>query len=293
MPTSNQDPTRTTGIRRKMAAEAFKRFRFLKGQVREILQTWPAEPDLGLSEGFMEWLDGAVERIILARDGGPVARMKTNRTHSDAPQWMAIALDQAFDRGMRQAVNEIEKQMPDLLSLEAVAKKQATQRRKEAMITRALEELTNATQQMQTQIRRELVSGIEAGEHPRVIARRINDRVDKVGVHRARMIARTEVVRAHHKAQMSAYREAEADGVKVKAEWSTAGDGRVCEECQSLEGRIYSMDEIENMIPVHPNCRCSATPWFEGAQDEQERRREAAAKRAEISRRRRERQEAA
>jgi hypothetical protein len=49
-------------------------------------------------------------------------------------------------------------------------------------------------------------------------------------------------------------------GVTVEAEWSTAGDDRVCGECQGLEGIEYTLDQIEGMIPVHPSCRCVALP---------------------------------
>ena len=42
--------------------------------------------------------------------------------------------------------------------------------------------------------------------------------------------------------------------VLMQAEWSTAGDDRVCPECASLEGKVYTLDEIEGLIPVHPNC---------------------------------------
>jgi len=45
----------------------------------------------------------------------------------------------------------------------------------------------------------------------------------------------------------------------VRAEWKTAGYN-VCPDCSAMEGRIFSLDEIESMIPLHPNCRCVALP---------------------------------
>ena len=48
--------------------------------------------------------------------------------------------------------------------------------------------------------------------------------------------------------------------VIVKAEWMTAGDDRVCPICASLQGQVFSLDEIEPLIPRHPNCRCIALP---------------------------------
>ena len=43
-------------------------------------------------------------------------------------------------------------------------------------------------------------------------------------------------------------------------EWSTAGDDRVCEACLPMEGVVLKLSEAHNMIPRHPNCRCSFIP---------------------------------
>jgi len=54
------------------------------------------------------------------------------------------------------------------------------------------------------------------------------------------------------------------DGVKVDAEWHTAGDSRVCGLCAPLDykktGRVWGLSEIKGKIPVHPLCRCVALP---------------------------------
>ena len=52
--------------------------------------------------------------------------------------------------------------------------------------------------------------------------------------------------------------------IQVKAEWATAGFN-VCPDCASLQGRVFTLDEIENLIPLHPNCRCIALPITEGS----------------------------
>ena len=80
---------------------------------------------------------------------------------------------------------------------------------------------------------------------------------------RAEMIARTELIRAHHLATIQEYRNWGVLGIKVKGEWKTAGDSRVCERCAELEGKIFTLDEIEPMIPFHPLCRCLALPYIE------------------------------
>jgi SPP1 gp7 family putative phage head morphogenesis protein len=68
------------------------------------------------------------------------------------------------------------------------------------------------------------------------------------------------MIRAYHLAAIQEYRNWGAEGVYVMAEWVTAGDDRVCEKCHELEGKRFTLDEIESMIPFHPRCRCIAMP---------------------------------
>jgi hypothetical protein len=43
--------------------------------------------------------------------------------------------------------------------------------------------------------------------------------------------------------------------------WTTAGDDLVCIACEDMaDGSPYPIEEVEDMIPLHPNCRCSLTP---------------------------------
>ena len=41
---------------------------------------------------------------------------------------------------------------------------------------------------------------------------------------------------------------------------------RVCPKCEALDGKIFTLDEIEPMIPLHPQCRCIALPYIEDIQ---------------------------
>jgi SPP1 gp7 family putative phage head morphogenesis protein len=59
---------------------------------------------------------------------------------------------------------------------------------------------------------------------------------------------------------MQEYRSGGITEVVAMAEWETAGDARVCPDCDRLEGRKFPLDEMEGMIPLHPNCRCVALP---------------------------------
>ena len=113
---------------------------------------------------------------------------------------------------------------------------------------------------MSQSISRTLAQGLLEGKSPRTIARELNKDVDKIGINRARTLAQTEIIRAHHSANIGEYRIAGAEGVEVIAEFLTAGDARVCIRCASLAGQRFALDEAENLIPVHPRCRCVVIP---------------------------------
>jgi hypothetical protein len=43
-------------------------------------------------------------------------------------------------------------------------------------------------------------------------------------------------------------------------EFTTAGDDRVCPDCESLAGQRFLLEEARGIIPVHVGCRCSWWP---------------------------------
>ena len=54
--------------------------------------------------------------------------------------------------------------------------------------------------------------------------------------------------------------ETEFEGEEVGVQ--TAGDDRVCDECQDIaDDGPYTLDEAEGLIPAHNGCRCAYFPW--------------------------------
>lgn len=88
--------------------------------------------------------------------------------------------------------------------------------------------------------------------------------------YRAETIARTEIAQAYNAGADAFIREAIRHELmpEMKKEWSTALDGRVCKECQALEGAQISMDDSFEtqsgrrnvtvlLPPLHPRCKCA------------------------------------
>lgn len=122
-----------------------------------------------------------------------------------------------------------------------------------------LEGVTDATRR---EVARELVAAVIEGRNPRDAARAINDRIDAIGITRARAHARSVIVGAYNESTLARYEQIMGGDAElaILAEFRTAGDGRVCEICAGMEGRTFSVREAKGVIPVHPNCRCTWIP---------------------------------
>ena len=74
---------------------------------------------------------------------------------------------------------------------------------------------------------------------------------------RAEAVVRTELSRSENAALV---RAAVKSGVVKAVQFQTAKDERVDSECSKLEGRIFSLEEAKDMLPLHPNDRCTFIP---------------------------------
>lgn len=120
-------------------------------------------------------------------------------------------------------------------------------------------EIKGFTADTSKRLARELTLGMAQGLSPRKIGENLRKVID-ITKRRALLIARTEVIRAHHRAMVQQLRGTGIYRVKVIAEWVTAGDDKVCPRCEAHDGKTFTLDEVEFMIPVHSNCRCVIAP---------------------------------
>lgn len=297
---SRYDPTRTTSLRDQFAREMTKRFVGLRGVIRKAIVdqdvfgltsssnvialvqfTVPRKDAFAFPrsadkvQAFMSWLRqqeqlGILEVREFQQVGAGVERAWTNKY-----------IESAYQRGVIRARAEMRKaghRVPTIAETGGVNIAMTTPihaDRVGLLFTRTFNDLKGITDAMDSQISRVLAQAMAEGKGPREIARlltrTITGPVGDLGLtdtlgrfipaqRRAKMLARTEVIRAHHQATIQEYRNWAVEGVIVKAEFITAGDDRVCEECLALEGQVYTLKEAEGLIPVHPRCRCITLP---------------------------------
>lgn len=284
---SKVDPTRTTTLRNAFVRDIRKRFTRLANDITRLigkdnefgLQVNVGQFDFPTSqdkvESFMQWLQGQV-------DDGFLEISSTNQVGVGLNDyWTNRYVTDSYQKGVIRARQEMTKAGLDVPSIDTTSGIGGSMSmpvhldRLGILYTRTFNELKNITQAMSGQISRVLTQGLADGDNPRTLARKlvaiINGGGAELGItdslgryipakRRAEILARTEIIRAHHMGMVQEYRNWGLEGVKVQAEFRTAQDDRVCTECASLHGNVYSLDEIEKMIPVHPQCRCIALP---------------------------------
>lgn len=263
-----RDPTRTTALRNRFSGDLSRRFRRLKGLINQAIV---ADDGFGLRANrgrfefersadkvtaFMDWLRQQQDREILEVTTGP------GQSVSGETAWTSVYVRSAYQRGVAQAAANLRKAGAGVSQrwIDAAFMRPIHADRLGLAFTRVFTQLRGITETMDQQISLVLAEGLAEGAAPPEMARRINSRVDKIGLARARVLAQTETIAAHAEASLNSYTEAGVQGVEVEAEFATAGDAKVCPECEALEGEVFTMAAARGVIPVHPRCRCAWIP---------------------------------
>ncbi len=247
-------------------------------------QMTPAPPDAfafprsaDKIKAFNVWLKQQVDRGILEIGELPQVGVGIEEA------WTNKYVFDSYKRGVIRARYELQKagfDVPSIAQTGGIEISMSTPfhvDRLGLLYSRTFSELKGITAIMDQQISRVLAQGLADGDGPLLLARKLVSTINGTGMgdlaikdtlgrfiparRRAEIMARTEIIRAHHQATIMEYQNWAVEGVVVKAEWMTAGDNRVCSECLALEGEIFTLEVAMNMIPLHPSCRCIALPF--------------------------------
>lgn len=297
---NQRDPSQTTVLRNAFVSQMRKRFRTLRGLInkaiieedvfglkeegsmRIVVMGTPGRRAFDFPRSadkvsaFMEWLQTQIDNEILQ-----VSNFRQVGTGVEAA-WTNLYINDSYRRGVTRARHQLRQVGFDVPSLEATGGIIASMGlpfhvdRVGLLFTRAFNDLKGITDAMAQQISRVLAQGLADGLSPSTLARHLNAVIKGGGAslgltdtlgrfipaeRRAMILARTEIIRAHAEAQLQEFKNWGVEGVNVKAEWITAGDNRVCQQCANLEGSVFTIEQASGMIPLHPQCRCAWLPY--------------------------------
>lgn len=210
-------------------------------------------------KSFQAWLQQQIDRGLLAVVGGIPGK-----------PWTAQYVESAWRQGMMRSYTDMkgaELQVGmDFYSgkkeqwLRSAFLQPEMMSKVEMLSTRAFEGMRGITSQLSTQLSRVLADGLVNGYGMKKIARLMSEQIGSISRGRALAITRTEIIHAHAVGQLDGLKALGVDEVTAEVEWSTAGDGRVCQQCESMQGKTFKIDEAYELIPAHTNCRCAWLP---------------------------------
>jgi SPP1 gp7 family putative phage head morphogenesis protein len=195
------------------------------------------------SEGQPPFDPRTIEQVIadatprLLWKGGLITRQATLQAYTHGQKYADLQLKRAG------------------VKVEATFFREADARAIDILQTRNLTALKGITDDVNKRIVSELTDGMMKGEGADLLARRLADAIDTIGINRARMMARTETMYSLNQATMTRFYQQGVD----KVEWIAGADGRCCDECLANNGKVWPITSVPS-IPVHPQCRCSLSP---------------------------------
>jgi SPP1 gp7 family putative phage head morphogenesis protein len=277
---SMSDPTKTISLRRTFISSINRRFRELKTKIMKYIVVDNNLSPITINvfeyrnatekyEKFMNWLKeqerlGILEMIVASV---PYRNVPTNQP------WINTFLWTAYQKGMVQSRIELRANgLTNVPSFAATAGQFVSSPLFHApfhseavglLFTRGFTDLKGITQTMDARISRVLAQGMSEGLGAEHIARNINREVDKIGMIRARTMARTEIVKAYNDAKMNDYDAMEdVIGEEILVQWWTAQDERVRDPRHtSRHGKIYQKKDARRLVG-EPNCRCTLLPYL-------------------------------
>jgi SPP1 gp7 family putative phage head morphogenesis protein len=273
MPTNNDfDPTRLFTLRRRFVNEMTRRFDALAAAIRLLVI---GENVFGITEPIGPMLVTTNTRWTFDQNPEKIRKFKawlkeqvdTGILLSSDPKkpWTGEYVESAYKTAVNRTYSETHDKLGASLGMtakefaaEAFDNKSSVKQIK-ALYERSYTGLKGITKYMDKRISETLAKGFADGDGARKVAGAL---VRDVGIskNRALTLARTELTNAYAEGQLDGFEALGVEELGVLSEWLTAGDGRVCPLCASLNKSVYRIEDCRGLIPRHPNCRCSWIP---------------------------------
>lgn len=274
----SKDPTRTITLRNQFIADFQRRFLKLKRAITNYLvdqnrldpitSNFEYRYTAEKHQLFMEWLKDQEKKGVLET----IVRYVPYRAATAEQPWINTYIWTAYQKGLARARMELRAEgyenIPTFMMTDDFISSPLFHAPFHAeslalSFTRTFTDLKGITEAMDVQISRVLAEGMAEGQPAREIARRINKKVDGIGIVRARVLARTETVRAYNEAQLNDY-EGMQDIIEesILVQWWTSRDERVRHPRHtSRHAKIYRIEDARKLLG-EPNCRCSVLPYM-------------------------------
>lgn len=258
------DPSGTLPLANRMIADVNVRFAKLISDIRQLFEAdafgmfgrWGQLPSGERVAAFREWVWERMKSLFL--DGKPFAKYSRQAYMSGFSQTMKAV---QFSRGefVVSLPGKPSAVQTDFFVNSLVLNDTSPlteDLRVELFAARLQQEMEGLADDAAHRAARALLEGLDRGLAPSTVAKSLEKALD-VSKAKARMIARTEMVRAKAEAQLDAFDRLGEKQVGVKAEFQARSGA--CPRCAALDGKEMTISKARGLIPVHPNCYCRFT----------------------------------
>lgn len=221
----------------------------------DVLETIKFLPNSKKAEKFEAWLKTQINSKVMVKVQDSF--------------WMDDYTKKAYQKGVDKAYTAVRRSFRNKEEAEAARREfnsvfnNSSKEKLKLVQARTLTDLKGITSAMSSKISAVIIDGLSKGMSADDIGKAINDRVSKIGLSRAKTLARTEIVRAHAEGSLDAMESLGVKNVGVNVEWATAK--KPCPTCAKLAGVVMTIQQARGLFPRHPNCLCSPIPSLQTA----------------------------
>jgi SPP1 gp7 family putative phage head morphogenesis protein len=241
-----KDPTRSLSRLAKVESQLVALFRNYRRRVLAELK--PAEqPFTQMEQLTQKWPESfSIEHFYQRLED-----LTTQELIGPATAILEKEIPDAFTHGTKYADLNLKAKMGIKLGAPLEERQRAWQK-VGALVEKSKGEFKGVSDAVNQQIRRAVADGMVNEDSLSTVTKRIQDVAESVGENRARMIARTETMKAINTGVKDRYTQA---GI-VRYERLEAEDERTCEYCSSIDGKVFTKEEADEIdANMHPNCR--------------------------------------
>jgi len=278
------DPSRPATRRRAFTADLLRRFEVLRKELRQLVVVQdafglaPTKPFTFNAKQYAYLTLPEKSKAFLRTVMHITEKQLLDATQDELHKWWSKYSLRAYREGACDAFDFIKKRRwvpkegdfyrgSNQQFLSSALNRPADLEIVKLLSDRIYSDLKGISDAVSAKLNRTLTDGMVQGKSPTQIAEEISNDIESIGKNRAKILARTEMVRAKAEGQLAALESLNVPGVALKVEWVPSGLGTTrkgnlspCPKCRAMANKVYTLQEAKGLIPHHPNCMCGWTP---------------------------------
>ena len=289
------DPTHTLTLRNQFSTKINNKFNFLSKNIEKALRVLINNESVEFIndeyifvnlneyaravdkiEYFMDWLKILEKKVFLSFSNSLFG------FRGNVEFWFDPFIIKSYIRGIQRGVLELNKiNIKKEINIDEV-NQYIIQNIKhknhiEILLTLSINEINGILDAMNQNISRILANTFANNKTYNDIKHDIRNKIEGIGLKRIRMMSRFFIIKAYNFSAINEYFMSGIKKVKTIPEHIfknkdtimnnlniTKDDLHSCKKCEEISKKVIKIEEIYDMIPFHPGCKCFVVPYIGG-----------------------------